>query len=95
MSRGRSFARGPSAYRRSTPRFRPSGKSFLIVTEGEKTEPNYLVALRNRLQLNAAEVEILHPDGTDPVTLTKLWRSSLLAGLFSKMIPRDSRVAPS
>ena len=70
MSRKRSFARGPAAYRRGKPRFQPSGKAFLIVTEGEKTEPNYLKALRNRLQLNAAEVEILHPKGTDPVTLT-------------------------
>jgi hypothetical protein len=70
MSRKRSFARGPAAYRRGKPKFQPSGKSFLIVTEGAKTEPNYLKALRNRLQLNAAEVEILHPDGTDPITLT-------------------------
>jgi hypothetical protein len=70
MSRRRSFARGPAAYRRGKPRFQPSGKAFLIVTEGEKTEPNYLKALRNRLQLNAAEVEILHPEGTDPITLT-------------------------
>jgi len=70
MSRKRSFARGPAAYRRGKPQFQPSGKSFLIVTEGEKTEPNYLKALRNRLQLNAAEVEILHPEGTDPITLT-------------------------
>jgi hypothetical protein len=59
MSRKRPFARGPAAYRRGKPRFQPSGKAFLIVTEGEKTEPNYLKALRNRLQLNAAEVEIL------------------------------------
>jgi hypothetical protein len=48
-----------------------SGKAFLIVTEGEKTEPNYLKALRDRFQLNATEVEILHPEGTDPITLTK------------------------
>jgi hypothetical protein len=41
------------------------------VAEGEKTEPNYLKALRDRLQLNATEVEILHPEGTDPITLTQ------------------------
>ena len=68
MSHKRTFARGPSAYRRGKPRFPSSGKAFLIVTEGEKTEPNYLKALRDRFQLNAAEVEVLHPEGTDPIT---------------------------
>ncbi len=47
------------------------GKAFLIVTEGEKTEPNYFLSLRNRLQLAAADVQILHPEGTDPLTLTR------------------------
>ncbi len=41
------------------------------MTEGEKTEPNYLTALRDRLQLNATEVKILHPEETDPITLTR------------------------
>lgn len=71
MKRKRNFARGPSAYRRGKPRFPSSGKAFLVVTEGEKCEPNYLMALRERFQLNAAEVEIMHPEGTDPITLTK------------------------
>ncbi len=71
MSKKRAFARGPSAYRRGKPQFPSSGKAFLIVTEGEKTEPNYFKVLRDRLQINAAEVEIVHPAGTDPITLTK------------------------
>ena len=71
MSRRRTFVRGPAAYRRGRPQFPSSGKAFLIVTEGKKTEPNYFLALRNRLQLAAADVEILHPDGTDPITLTR------------------------
>ena len=71
MSRKRKFTRGPSAYRRGKPLFPSSGKAFLIVTEGMKTEPNYLKALRDRFQLNATEVEIMHPEGTDPITLTK------------------------
>jgi hypothetical protein len=41
----------------------------LIVTEGEKTEPNYLNILRERLQIKAAEVVVVHPEGTDPITL--------------------------
>ena len=71
MSRKRNFTRGPDAYRRGKPQFPSSGKAFLIVTEGKKTEPNYLKALRVRLQLNATDVEIVHPEGTDPITLTK------------------------
>jgi hypothetical protein len=70
MSHRRSLSRGPSAFRRGTPRFPSSGRSFLIVTEGLKTEPNYFIALRNRLRLVVADVEILHPGGTDPLTLT-------------------------
>ena len=70
MSRRRVFARGPAAFRRGKPDFPPSAKAFLIVTEGKKTEPNYFIALRNRLQIAAADVEILHPEGTDPLTLT-------------------------
>jgi hypothetical protein len=66
-----SFVRGPAVFRRGKPRFQPSGQAFLIVTEGEKTEPNYFLALRKLLQLAAADVEILHPLGTDPLTLTR------------------------
>src|SRR3990167_3506388 len=69
--RKRSFTRGPGFYKRGTPRFPSSGHAFLIVTEGLKTEPNYLKALCNRLQLAPADVDIDHPDGTDPVTLTR------------------------
>lgn len=71
MSRSRTFVRGPNAYRRANPRFVPSGKAILIVTEGEKTEPNYLCALRDRFLLAATDIQILHPAGTDPLTLTR------------------------
>lgn len=71
MSKKNKFSRGPKDYRRGKPRFPSSGKAFLIVTEGAKTEPNYFKALRDRLQLNATEVEILHPQGTDPLTLVQ------------------------
>lgn len=71
MKHRRSFSRGPNAYRRGNARVPSSGKAFLIVTEGQKTEPNYLKALRDRLQLAVADVDIDHPEGTDPVTLTK------------------------
>ena len=71
MSRPRSFSRDSASYQRRKPNRQPSGKTFLIVTEGKKTEPNYLITLRDQLQLAAADVKILHPDGTDPLTLTK------------------------
>lgn len=71
MSRPKSFRRGVSAYRRGRPRSVAAGKTILIVTEGEKTEPNYLKALRNRFQLSATDIEIVHPEGTDPITLVK------------------------
>ena len=65
------FARGSREYARRRPIKPPSGLSFLIVTEGAKTEPNYFIALRGRLRLSSVDVEIVHPEGTDPVTLTK------------------------
>ncbi len=46
-----------------------SGKTFLIVTEGEETEPQYLEGLRDRLKLST--IEILQAKGTDPMTLVK------------------------
>lgn len=63
--------RNAPSYQRRRSKKQPSGRSFLIVTEGEKTEPNYLKSLRNRLRLAAADVKIVHPEGTDPKTLVR------------------------
>ncbi|MDF7823346.1 RloB family protein [Pontiellaceae bacterium B12227] len=52
-------------------RFEASAKIILIVTEGKNTEINYFVALRTRLKLAAADIQVIHPEGTDPITLTK------------------------
>jgi len=71
MSHPRSFARGPASFRRGRPGLPPSGKTFLIVSEGEKTEPNYFRSLQKYLRLAAADVDIEHPEGTDPLTLTR------------------------
>lgn len=70
MSQSKSFSRSPDSYRRRKPSRLISGKTFLVVTEGKNTEPNYLKALRNRFQLAVENVEIYHPNGTDPITLT-------------------------
>jgi len=71
MSRGNKLKRPASAYRRGKPRFEPAGSTFLVVTEGKKTEPNYYKALRQNLRLSSADVEIVHPPATDPVSLTE------------------------
>lgn len=46
-----------------------TGKTILIVAEGEKTEPNYLKGLRNHLKLAAVDIEIVTADGTDPLSV--------------------------
>jgi uncharacterized protein YnzC (UPF0291/DUF896 family) len=61
--------RGPPS--RKLPKHSPSGKIFLIVTEGAKTEPNYFKKIRDRLKLTVNLVEVIHPEGTDPLTLTR------------------------
>lgn len=66
----RSFKQTSKDLRRS-PRFVASNKILLIVTEGEKTELNYFQAVRNRLKLSSANVVIIHPEGTDAITLTQ------------------------
>src|SRR5260221_1096052 len=71
MKRLRSFWQHEGSLRRDLADNLPSGSSFLIVTEGSKTEPNSLKPLRARLRLAAADVDIEHPEGTDPIILTQ------------------------
>jgi len=71
VRRDEKYSRGSHYYSRQRPINPPSGRSFLIVTEGETTEPNYFAALSERLKLTSVDVEIVHPEGTDPVTLTE------------------------
>lgn len=65
----KSFSRRGDSYGRN--KLSLSGKSFLIVTEGEKTEPNYFRSLLKRLQLVSPNFTIIHPEATDPVSLTQ------------------------
>jgi hypothetical protein len=67
MNQKRPYPQKPSG--RTPPKHSPSGKTFLIVTEGKKTEPNYFEKLREHLRLTS--LKVVHPEGTDPVTLTK------------------------
>ncbi len=65
------FSRGTAKYQRGKSSPSNKGKTFLIVTEGEKTEPNYLNAIKDRLRLSTIDVQIIHPSQTDPLSLTK------------------------
>jgi len=53
--------------RRTSPGW--SGKTILIVTEGEKTEPDYLNGLRNHLKLHTADIRVITSEGTDPLSV--------------------------
>ncbi|NMX92669.1 MULTISPECIES: RloB family protein [unclassified Pseudomonas] len=46
-----------------------AGKRFLIVCEGEKTEPNYFKEIRHDLRLQTATVEICGECGSDPISV--------------------------
>lgn len=47
------------------------GHTFLIVTEGEVTERRYFEGVREKLQLSAVEVAVVHPACTDAVGLVR------------------------
>ena len=70
MTQERDFKKNTSSYYRKTEQ-KTSSNIFLIVTEGKNTEPHYFKAIREYLKLHTVEVEIVHPDYTDPVNLTK------------------------
>jgi hypothetical protein len=58
-------------YRREARRSLPaaeqgSGKLYLIVVEGEKTEHDYLTGLRAKMELKSADVVVLQVGKTDP-----------------------------
>lgn len=58
------------AFRRQAPA-RAQYEVALIVCEGEKTEPEYLGALRRACDLNPANIKIVSADGTDPVSVVR------------------------
>jgi archaellin len=60
------FNRNGASYKRKHPASVSTGKTFLIVTEGKKTEPNYFNVLKSIFKLN---IKIEPSPGTDPVSL--------------------------
>ncbi len=91
MRSGRLLNQTAQSLRRNAPNSPASGSTFLIVTEGKKTEPIYLNAIANHLQYRAVDVEIIHPNGTDPVTLTEI-EAIRLAAMNGKKLARKGLV---
>lgn len=57
----------------------------LIVCEGEKTEPIYLRGLTRLLSLSSANVRVVSPDGSDPMTLVNAARKALVEEEFYRV----------
>lgn len=51
----------------------------LIICEGAKTEPNYFQGLRTAYGLSSANIVVMSPDGTDPITIVKAAEENLRA----------------
>jgi len=62
--------RPASAFRRQAP-VRAQYEVALIVCEGEKTEPEYLRALRKASDLNPVNIKIVSADRNDPVSIVR------------------------
>lgn len=57
---------------------------LLIVCEGTKTEPNYLIGLRNAYRLSNANIKILHASGTDPVTIVQFTQAEMAKDQYDR-----------
>lgn len=64
----RSYAGTPQRPRSIRP---ATGHTFLIVVEGEKTEPSYLIEVRARLKRRAAACVVEHGAHTDPAGIVR------------------------
>ena len=69
-SRGRNYSR-PLVRSHLSVEEQGEGKVFLIVVEGEKTEPQYLKGLRDRLRLTSAHVVLAGAGATDPANIVR------------------------
>lgn len=50
---------------------RTLGRRAIVVCEGEKTERLYFNAIRQSLRLPTLRVRVIHPEGTDPLTIVR------------------------
>jgi hypothetical protein len=61
---------GRRPFNRRRPR-RAVGRSVIIVCEGSKTEPGYFNAIRQSMRLPTAQVYVVHPNATDPLSIVR------------------------
>src|SRR5262245_61619376 len=60
----------PSSYARRQP-IREPYDSVLLVCEGAKSEPAYFTSLRGAYRLSSANIHVMSPAGTDPMTIVR------------------------
>ncbi len=56
----------PSRPFKRAKQFRLIGRSLIIVCEGKETEYGYFEAIRQSMRLRTLQVEVIHPNATDP-----------------------------
>jgi hypothetical protein len=47
------------------------GRKIIVACEGKKTERGYFEAMRKSLRLPTLQVEVVHPDATDPLSIVR------------------------
>lgn len=50
---------------------RTIGRKLIIVCEGKRTEYGYFESIRMSMRLPTLQVHVVHPDGTDPLTIVR------------------------
>jgi len=61
---------GRRPFNRRRPR-RAVGRRVVIVCEGSKTEPGYFNGIRQSMRLPTAQVYVVHPNATDPLSIVR------------------------
>ena len=76
--------KSPRGYSRRGPVKEPY-HVVLMVCEGSKTEPNYLRELRSIYRLSSANVIIVHPNATDPLSIIHAAARALNSGEYDRI----------
>src|SRR4051812_40644621 len=58
-------------YWRRPRRNRVVGRKVIIVCEGKKTEYGYFEEIRKSMRLPTLQVQVVHPDATDPLSIVR------------------------
>src|ERR1700759_2312486 len=79
---GRPRFKRPSARRRI-------GRKTIIVCEGKKTEYGYFEAIRRSMRLPTLQIEVVHPDATDPFSIVDAAIDLRQARIYEKTWTRE------